>query len=80
MACNFKCFYCFETDQVKAEGAMKPEIVESLLNYMRKSIKNGIKAIDITWYGGEPLLEKRYYLIRKKDMGPLPGNKHCFKN
>lgn len=52
MECNFKCFYCFETE--KKKGVMSPQIMDSIVKYV-KSIKE-LNSIFLTWFGGEPLM------------------------
>lgn len=52
MLCNFSCFYCFEEGH-KKQGKMKKEIEDKIVDFL---IKNKEKKIDITWFGGEPLL------------------------
>ena len=54
MNCNFDCSYCFEKHRT---GKMSTEVQESIINFIKKTIKNGrIKFLNITWFGGEPLL------------------------
>lgn len=53
MDCNFRCPYCYEN---RRKGKMSDEVQDSILNFIKENIDNGIKALDITWYGGEPLL------------------------
>ncbi len=51
-ACNFDCPYCFEPK-------MNPKTVTTaIINNLRNFIKAfiDVKKIDLTWYGGEPLL------------------------
>lgn len=52
LACNFKCIYCFETSK---PGVMSDEVIDRLVNFIRLKSKN-LNHLDITWYGGEPLL------------------------
>ena len=50
--CNFACPYCYEGE--KENEVMPSEIVGHIVRYI-----NGFKSvqeIDITWYGGEPLI------------------------
>lgn len=54
MECNFKCTYCYE--EGCRYNTMKQEIKEQLLMFVENSMNN-IKNLDITWYGGEPLLQ-----------------------
>lgn len=48
--CNFRCPYCYE-EGVKAEH-MGPEVEDAIIKY----IESIDKPLDITWYGGEPLM------------------------
>lgn len=55
--CNMCCPYCFET---KGHQAMTSETAEKLIKFIENYIEaKKIEAVDITWYGGEPLLEMR---------------------
>ena len=50
--CNFDCPYCFES---KIEnGIMTDEVENSLVEFIK--IRENTKTINLTWYGGEPLL------------------------
>jgi len=51
--CNFACPYCYEN---RRPGKMSVEIQEALISYIQTSISNGVKNLNITWYGGEPLM------------------------
>jgi len=51
--CNFGCPYCYEN---RRSGAMSEEVQNALIEYIEDKVKNGVKCIDISWYGGEPLL------------------------
>jgi uncharacterized protein len=53
-ACNFSCWYCVQKHRnitLKTETIAK--IKKHISNYL---LKNDIKAFDISWFGGEPLL------------------------
>ncbi|MFH2050772.1 MAG: radical SAM protein [bacterium] len=52
MACNMACPYCFEENK---KGRMSPRIVESILEFVEKRGEE-LKEVQISWYGGEPLL------------------------
>ncbi|MDR2126473.1 MAG: SPASM domain-containing protein [Prevotellaceae bacterium] len=52
LSCNFDCPYCFE--EGKRVGNMKNETIEQLILFIKKH--ESAKQLDITWYGGEPLL------------------------
>lgn len=51
-ACNFDCPYCFEPKL--NPKVISEEIIESLISFIRKH--STAKTLDLTWYGGEPLL------------------------
>ncbi len=51
-ACNMRCIYCYEPH---TPHFMDDEKVVSLKKYLRKAIRN-VKMVNITWFGGEPLL------------------------
>lgn len=51
--CNFACPYCYEN---RIKGYMSDDVQNGVLGFIEDSIKSGVKAIHLTWYGGEPLL------------------------
>lgn len=53
LSCNFDCPYCFEN---KRTGTMSKDVQTELVRFVEEKIKKGIKTLEITWYGGEPLL------------------------
>lgn len=55
MACNFACPYCFEGTQ---KGIMSKELQKKIISMASNFAKNG-QNINITWFGGEPLLAKK---------------------
>lgn len=55
-SCNFNCVYCFEHSR-KSEG-ISDETEEAIIAYLTKNKEeDGLESIDLTWYGGEPLLQ-----------------------
>lgn len=52
--CNFRCTYCYEDFAI---GAMKPAIVRSLKTFISRRMPS-IRALSLSWFGGEPLLAK----------------------
>ncbi|KGM95838.1 hypothetical protein Z968_08045 [Clostridium novyi A str. 4552] len=61
--CNMDCPYCYES---KTTERMSDEGMRDLINFINKNLENK-KYLNITWYGGEPLLEKqRIYDISKE--------------
>ena len=55
--CNFDCTYCYES--WRTPGSMNDKTEDAIIRYLEKEIKNnGLSSLELTWYGGEPLLEK----------------------
>lgn len=52
ITCNLRCPYCFE--ESKPAGIMDKKIADAIVDYIKSCID--AKWIDITWFGGEPLL------------------------
>ena len=55
--CNFRCPYCYEKDVLHLQS-MTDEIADKLVKFVEQQAA-GIGSLEITWYGGEPLLEFR---------------------
>jgi len=55
LECNFACPYCYETRQA---SHMSEETQNSLCRWLEREIP-GHKLLHLTWFGGEPLLERR---------------------
>jgi len=53
-SCNFKCFYCYEAGIV--HKTMSKKTIENLTNFIEEKCKTTQNKLNITWYGGEPLL------------------------
>ena len=53
MDCNFACPYCYEN---RRKGKMSIEVQDAIINYIQDSLAHGVQKMDVTWYGGEPLL------------------------
>lgn len=53
MDCNFGCPYCYEN---RRKGKMSIEVQDAIVRFIETHIENGVKELDVTWYGGEPLL------------------------
>lgn len=51
--CNARCNYCFENNTTRAD--ITPEVEENILKFVDKRIGKN-KRLNITWFGGEPLL------------------------
>ncbi|EAZ88554.1 radical SAM protein [Crocosphaera chwakensis] len=52
--CNFRCIYCYENYQM---GGMTSEIVASIKKLISVRVPD-LKKLEISWFGGEPLLKK----------------------
>lgn len=51
--CNFRCTYCYQPHQVKY---LSNDVEFAILNLINKKIEEGLKYLNIHWFGGEPLL------------------------
>jgi len=56
--CNLSCKYCVVVNnkKIKNSQTMQPEMITKYLNYFYKNHDKNAKEINITIYGGEPLL------------------------
>lgn len=54
LACNARCAYCYEKD-ISAKKTMSLSTADDLIKFVRKNA-DGRKRINISWFGGEPLL------------------------
>ncbi len=54
MACNLDCFYCFEANRYR--GHMSLDVQANTVRLVRSYFESGTRQLDVTWYGGEPLL------------------------
>lgn len=55
LECNFRCPYCFEPSHKR--NIMTDETANAVVEYIKKDIDdNNYEGVEITWYGGEPLL------------------------
>lgn len=54
LECNFDCFYCFEGNN-KISGKLDDSVCSNIIEFIKRH--KGVNKLDITWYGGEPLLE-----------------------
>ena len=54
MGCNFDCPYCFEDH---GRGKMNAEVQDDVVALAQRMLDaSGSKSINVTWFGGEPLL------------------------
>lgn len=52
--CNFRCNYCYEDFEI---GRMRPEVVSAIKTLLDRRMDE-LAALDLSWFGGEPLLAK----------------------
>lgn len=57
--CNFACPYCFEKN--KPSNFMHDDIISKLISFIKGH--DNARMLDLTWYGGEPLLG--FHIIKK---------------
>lgn len=53
--CNFRCPYCYEKEVLR-NSSMSDEIANHIVQFVKNNA-NSLSAFNVTWYGGEPLLE-----------------------
>lgn len=51
--CNFRCNYCYEDFTT---GKMQAEVVEGVKNLIKRRAAVGLQHLELSWFGGEPLL------------------------
>jgi uncharacterized protein len=56
LACNLACDYCYQTEY-RHNRKMSDEVIDLAIKYIESRLQSDARTIDITWYGGEPLLE-----------------------
>jgi uncharacterized protein len=58
LGCNFDCPYCYES---KRPSIMAPDVQDAVVRLLDDGAAR-LRAIDVTWMGGEPLVGKRSLL------------------
>ncbi|TRX65892.1 radical SAM protein [Carboxylicivirga sp. M1479] len=53
--CNFSCEYCYE--KWRTPGRMSDGTENAIISYLEERIGEGLRTLNLTWYGGEPLME-----------------------
>lgn len=57
MQCNFRCSYCFESENNAIQDkSMSEEVQDALVEQIISFSQKGYK-IELSWFGGEPLME-----------------------
>ena len=59
--CNLKCSYCYEGNKKKNKSYMSEATLEKVLNFIAQNNRPN-DPIDLLLLGGEPLLNKKYFL------------------
>jgi len=54
--CNFRCVYCYEGF---LRGQMSPAVKTGIKNMVRKRVEEGLDSLQVSWFGGEPLVGSR---------------------
>lgn len=65
--CNYQCSYCFE-NSMTAKSRMSYDVADDVWYFITKQLDvNKASSLSVTWFGGEPLLEKKIiiYLSEK---------------
>lgn len=78
--CNFKCPYCFE--ESKPNLTMTDETISALISFINRW--DHIKKLNLTWYGGEPLLAikeiKKFYRLLQSETSITIDSQHIITN
>lgn len=60
MACNLRCPYCYELEQLDNSRHMTEETAEKFLHYVKAQVKTRpIEELEVIYFGGEPLMNKK---------------------
>ena len=67
LGCNMRCPYCFENKNGKR---MSAEIQSQVLEFVKAKLNadKNVRAVSVSWYGGEPLLEKKTIYALSKEL------------
>ncbi len=61
--CNFRCPYCYQNHEAKD---MTLEKAQTLCKFLKEIYKNETHTVDLSWFGGEPLLNPEpIFLVEK---------------
>ncbi len=55
LSCNLNCDYCFENG-FRTNKTISDQTIKAVAEYIKKDIDTDIKAVNIGWFGGEPLI------------------------
>lgn len=75
--CNFRCTYCYEDFSI---GKMSKTTQEAIKKFLRLRMKD-LRLLEISWFGGEPLLAKEIiYDLSKFIIREKPNNLNFIAN
>lgn len=72
--CNFDCPYCYEN---RRSGKMSKEVQDAVIDFISEKIDEGTRNIDVSWYGGEPLLYFDIVESLSRQLKALTEKKAC---
>jgi len=55
LGCNFRCSYCYEDTQDDTK-LISQKVMDAILEYLKVTLKETTRSLNVSWYGGEPLL------------------------
>lgn len=64
VACNLRCKYCWENHENRF---MSLGVRDSILRYLKREVRY-YKRVYISWFGGEPLLDKKFLVDFMQDI------------
>ncbi len=68
LACNFSCDYCFQNES-RISNLMTKDVFRKSAEFIAYSQKNSERKLNLTWFGGEPLLaRKRIFQFLEKEL------------
>ena len=62
--CNFACEYCYERF---SKGRMSSDVQEGIFNFVKKNMSR-FSSLEVSWFGGEPLIELDIILSLSKKL------------
>lgn len=70
LACNYRCVYCFEKDQLCQTEYMTLETADEIITFIKRRYKEHqfTKPLKIKWFGGEPLLNMEIIRYISKEL------------
>lgn len=63
-ACNLRCKYCWESN---TPSFMSEEVKDRILKFLKREVRY-YKSLFVSWFGGEPLLDKKFLINFVQDI------------